>query len=89
MMSQFDVFGNVIVLTPKRHADGIARQVPATMNLPEQWAAGASKLPNDAGLIYKVVGMETAVVRARIREFWAIVREEVVGARVPREFAWR
>jgi urease accessory protein len=88
-MNHFDVFGNVILLTPKHHTDRVFAQVPAVVNLTEQWAAGASRLPNEAGLIYKVVGLETALVRARIREFWSLVRREVVGARVPREFAWR
>jgi hypothetical protein len=46
-------------------------------------------LPVTLALIYKVVGMETAPVRAKIREFWSIVRSEVVGAQVPPEFAWR
>jgi len=89
IMGAFDVFGNVILLTPKRHADPIFEQVPAVVRLDERWAAGASRLPNDAGLIYKVVGMESAVVRSKIREFWSIVRPEIVGARVPPEFAWR
>jgi len=89
MMGEFDVFGNVILLTPKQHADRIFAEIPAAVNLEEKWAAGAGRLPNDAGLIYKVVGMETAPVRAKIREFWSFVRSEVVGAQVPREFAWR
>jgi urease accessory protein len=59
------------------------------VNPTEKWAAGASRLPNDAGLIYKVVGMEAAPVRAKVREFWSVVRPEVVGVRIPREFAWR
>ena len=89
VMGEFDVFGNVILLTPKAHADRIFAQVPAVVNTTEKWAAGAGRLPNDAGLIYKIVGMETAMVRARIREFWSLVRREVAGALVPREFAWR
>jgi urease accessory protein len=89
VMGEFDVFGNVVLLTPRRHADRVFEQAPAVVNLEEKWAAGASRLPNDAGLIYKVVGMETAPVRAKIREFWSLVRPEVVGASVPREFAWR
>ncbi len=70
VMGAFDVFGNVILLTPRRHGDRIIAQVPAVVNRAEKWAAGASRLPDDAGLIYKVVGMETATVRARGREFW-------------------
>ena len=72
-----------------RRVARVFERLPAVVNPAEKWSAGASRLPNDAGLIYKVVGMETAQVRARTREFWSVVRPEVVGARVPREFAWR
>jgi urease accessory protein len=89
VMGEFDVFGNVILLTPRRHVDRIFERLAAVVNPTEKWAAGASRLPNDAGLIYKVVGMEAAPVRAKVREFWSVVRPEVVGARIPREFAWR
>jgi urease accessory protein len=89
VMGEFDVFGNAILLTPRRHADRIFERLSAVVNPTEKWAAGASRLPNDAGLIFKVVAMETAQVRARIRDFWSVVRSEVVSALIPREFAWR
>jgi hypothetical protein len=47
---------------------------------PGKLGGGASRLPNDAGLICKVVGMETAPGRARVRQFWSVVRPEVAGA---------
>ncbi len=89
VMGDFDVFGNVVLLTPKEHADRIFEQTPAVYSAQEQWAAGASRLPNDAGLIYKIVAMETQPVRNKVREFWSLVRPEVTGSAVPREFAWR
>lgn len=89
VMGEYDVFGNVILLTPKCHADRIFERSRAEFNTKEKWAAGGSRLPNDAGLIYKVLGMETEAVRARIREFWSIVRTEVTGQAIPRAFAWR
>ena len=89
VMQGFDVFGNVILLTPKEHADRILSQVTPAVNLKEQWAAGASRLPNDAGLIFKVLAMETQPAKERVREFWSLVRSEVAGARVPAEFPWR
>ncbi|MDR3621858.1 MAG: urease accessory protein UreD [Paludisphaera borealis] len=88
-MGDFDVFGNVILLTPKHHADRILAQVPAVFDRETRCAAGASRLPNDAGLIFKVLGMETEPVRAKVREFWSLVRPEVAGFPVPPEFAWR
>lgn len=89
VMGDFDVFANVILLTPKPHADRIFEQTPAIFDRAAQCASGASRLPNDAGLIYKVLGMETEPVRARVREFWSLVRPEVVGRPVPQEFIWR
>lgn len=88
-MQQFDVFANVVLLTPKEHADRIFEQVPAIVDLEKGFAAGVSRLPSEAGLLYKVVGMETLPVRAQVRQFWSLVRQEVVGAPVMREFLWR
>ena len=52
-------------------------------------AFGACRLPNDAGLVYKVLGCETRQVKAKVREFWELTREEVTGARLPPPFLWR
>jgi urease accessory protein len=52
-------------------------------------AFGACRLPNDAGLIFKVLGHETAQVKAKLREFWGIAREEVTGTVIPPPFFWR
>jgi len=89
VMGTFDVFANVVLLTPRHHADKIFSQVPAVVNLEEQWAAGASRLPNDAGLVFKVLGQESEPVQAKVREFWAIVRQTVTGAPVLPKFVWR
>ncbi len=89
VMGSYDVFGNVVLLTPKHHADRIFEQTPACIDAEGHWAAGAGRLPHDAGLIYKIVGRETETVRAKVREFWSLVRQEVVGAKIMPEFAWR
>ena len=89
IMGTFDVFANVLLLTPKHHADKVFDQVPAVVNLEEQWAAGASRLPNDAGLVFKVLGQESEPVQAKVREFWSIVRQTVTGEPVLPKFVWR
>lgn len=89
VMGEFDVFGNVIVLTPRVHADRILAKVTPTYDRSNPWADGAARLPNDAGLIYKVLAHESAVARSRIRAFWTLVREEVAQCPVPPEFPWR
>jgi urease accessory protein len=89
VMGPFDVFGNVLLCTPKQKAERIWQQVGADVDLAGGLAYGACRLPNDAGLLFKVLGRETAQVKAKVREFWSVVREEITGARVPPPFLWR
>src|SRR6266571_2372208 len=80
---------NVIVLTRRDHADRIYDRLTAQVDNDSGIAFGACRLPNDCGLVFKVLGMETQPVKNKIREFWSLTREVVTGARVPREFLWR
>jgi len=87
-MGPFHVFGNVILLTPKKHADRLFDTIEPSFDQQRQLASGASRLPNDAGLVFKVLGMEAAPVSAAVRQFWSLTRQEVAGARVPDNFLW-
>jgi urease accessory protein len=89
VMDSFDVFGNVILCTPRGNADRICARVEAEVDLVRGLAFGACRLPNDAGLIFKVLGRETAQVKAKVREFWGVVRKEVIGADLSPPFLWR
>jgi urease accessory protein len=89
VMDAFDVLGNVILLTPKDCADRVHARVEADVDLEGGVACGACHLPNDAGLIFKALGRETGQVRARVREFWGIAREEITGTALSPPFFWR
>lgn len=89
MMDCFHVFGNVVVLTTREKAEALLERCPPGFKPAEGWAAGASLLPNHAGLVFKVLGMEAQPVRARIRAFWEIARPILAGHPVPPEFPWR
>jgi urease accessory protein len=89
VMGRFDVFGNVLVLTPKAHADAILARTPAVCDPAGQWMAGANRLPHDAGIIYKVLGMQSEQVKRIVRSFLAVVREEVKGKPLPKAFHWQ
>jgi urease accessory protein len=89
VMDSFDVFGNVILCTPSDKADRIFERVAADLDPGQGLAFGACRLPNDAGLIYKVLGNNTLQVKAKVREFWGVVREEVIGVGLPPPFLWR
>jgi urease accessory protein len=89
VMDGFDVFGNVILCTPPDKADRIHERMDAEVDLAQGVAFGACRLPNDAGLIYKVLGRDSAQVKAKVREFWAVAREEITGATIPGPHFWR
>ena len=89
MMDGCDVFANVLVLTPPACADSIYAQTDAFIDTRQGLAAGITYLPHSAGLVYKVIGKENAPVKALVREFCSIVRQEVKGRPLPEEFPWR
>jgi urease accessory protein len=89
VMDSFDVLANVILCAPQDRIDRIDQRLEANVDLADGIAFGACRLPNDAGLIYKVLGRETAQVKAKVREFWGVVRREVIGADLPPPFLWR
>lgn len=88
-MGDFDVFANVLLLTPPAHAEEVLAQTPAFYDAEEGVAGGAGRLPDRAGLIYKVLGRECGPVQQRVREFWSRVRKTVTGAAPGPAFLWR
>lgn len=89
VMGNYDVFANVIVLAPVDAADRIYRQTNPFIDKENRLACGITHLPNDAGLLFKVLGMEPGPVKKIVRDFLATFRKEVKGKELPEEFPWR
>jgi urease accessory protein len=89
VMGSFDVLANVILLTTKENAERVEDRLEAAVDVEQGLAFGACRLPNDAGLIFKVLARETAQVKAKVREFWGIAREVVTGTTLSAPFLWR
>ncbi|MFT4200511.1 urease accessory protein UreD [Gordonia sp. (in: high G+C Gram-positive bacteria)] len=86
VMGEYDVFGNVFVLTPPERAAAILARTPA--GLRDGVYSGASRLPGDCGLVFKAIGAESRPVLERVREFWAVVRDEVLAAELGPRPLW-
>ncbi|OGT68873.1 MAG: urease accessory protein UreD [Gammaproteobacteria bacterium RIFCSPHIGHO2_12_FULL_45_9] len=89
IMGPFDVFGNAILLAPQEICKQVFSKIPPDINREKKCAIGINWLPNEAGIICRVLGDESATVRNHIREFWKVVRLEATGTRLPEEFQWR
>lgn len=90
VMKAYDAFANVLCLTPPDTAGRIRERVEidAEAGGPRSMG-GVSMLPNAAGLMFRAVGVESYDVRAQVRRFWRVVREEARGRTLPEEFLWR
>lgn len=89
LMHGYDTFANVIVMTPEDMAHKIYEKAVAFINRDNHVAVGITLLPNQAGLLFKVVGCETAMVKAEVRKCCSMVRREIKGVSLPDEFPWR
>jgi urease accessory protein len=88
MMGEFDVLASVTLAAPPPLAEAVLEHVDAKTDPVAGCMAGASRLPNEAGLAYKVLGHETEPVRAKVREFWQLVRHQALGAPIPQPHSW-
>ena len=89
VMGDFQVIANVLLLAPPQAAEAVLAQIPTTIGADPSIAAGAGRLPSEAGLLYRVLGMDCEQVQVKVREFWATVRQQTVGKAVPPPFRWR
>ena len=89
VMGEYDVFANVIVLAPKEKADIIYDKTTPFIDRENRLACGITHLPNDAGLLFKVLGMEPGPVKKIVRDFLATFRMTIKGRELPEEFPWR
>lgn len=86
-MGNYEVFANVIVMTPQPLANTIYAATDAFCS--KHVAAGVSRLPGNAGLVYKVLAQRTSQAKDKVREFCSAVRMAVKGVALPDEFVWR
>ncbi len=90
VMRGFDAFASILCLAPPEVAARIEARFEPSWDIENpRVMSGVSRLPNDAGLLLRVVGIESYDVRAQVRQFWRIVREEARSRTLPDEFLWR
>ncbi|GAA2333792.1 urease accessory protein UreD [Dactylosporangium salmoneum] len=88
-MHEYAVFGTVWMLTPPERAEAVRPRLPVGTDRAGGWAAGATRLPNDAGLGYRVLARDTETAKRLVRACWDATRRAVTGRPAPPPFAWR
>lgn len=88
-MHNYDIFANVLVLTPEHQAAAIYEQTNAFIDRQAGLSAGITRLPGKSGLIVKIVGNKSTSVKRFIQALRSTVRMQVKQRSVPQEFPWR
>ena len=89
IMADYSIIGSVLVVTPPDIAQYIFEATEVGDHPTLGYAIGISKLPNDTGVLYKVLTHDTETAQHLTREFCSSVREKVKGVTLPKEFPWR
>lgn len=89
IMHNYDIFANIIVMTPAESAEIIYNHINPYINTSNNTALGITRLPNNCGLLIKILGKETTPVKELTREICSIVRLTIKGKPLPKEFPWR
>lgn len=89
VMGQYEIFANVIVMAPKEVYEKVYAETEPFVDKEQGIAVGITTLPNEAGLLFKVLGSKSGRVKKVIRDFASKVRMAVKGKPLPEEFPWR
>lgn len=89
MMGPYCTMANVIALTPPECADKVYEATGAGVDHDVGTATAITRLPGEAGLLLRVLSVETAEAMRIVRRFASAVRMAVKGKPLPPEFPWR
>lgn len=79
IMGRYEIFANVIVMAPEEIFMKVYEETTPGIDRKNEIATGITTLPNNAGLLFKVLGNNTGKVKKTIREFASRVRMAVKG----------
>ena len=87
VMHGFEVFGTALLAAPPEAVRAVREHISPVVT--PQLMSGASVLPDECGLSFRVLGKTAESVKTEIRRFWAASRLACTGQPLPEEFLWR
>ena len=88
-MADYDIFATALILTPPEMANRIYTLITPHIDRTKHTALGITHLPNECGLVCRVMGERSGDVKHILRQLCSTVREQVKQRPLPEEFPWR
>jgi urease accessory protein len=83
VLAEFDVHGTAFVVAPARDTAALSDALHDAAADASAARAGATELPNGAGVLVRALGDRAETVRAALHAAWARARRELIGAPPP------
>lgn len=75
VMKGYDVFSNIICILPSHLIQSVVEAYPFKMDKELDLMSGVSLLPNDVGVVLRVVGKESYHVKSAIQNFTKVIKD--------------
>ena len=82
VLGEFTVYGTLFVVAPDRDTEGLSDALHEAV-ADDEARAGATALPNDAGVAVRALGDRAETVSAALHSAWDHAREELIDAPAP------
>lgn len=80
VMEGYGTIGNMYIMTPKKHVEELNQQINEALGSFANLYAGATILPNDAGVMIRMLGDQFSTLRNAIFEVVRITRKKILNA---------
>ncbi|WP_278002171.1 urease accessory protein UreD [Natrinema zhouii] len=86
VLGEFDTYGTLYIVSPNCDA-GLSDQIYERIT-DGPARAGATALPNEAGIVVRALANRTNAVTKTLRTAWDVVRKEMLGVSAPDRGVW-
>ncbi len=80
VMEGYETIGNMYIMTPKKHVEELNQQINEALGGFANLYAGATILPNDSGVMIRMLGDQFSTLRNAIFEVVRITRKKILNA---------
>ena len=87
VLGGYEIFASVLMLVPRALVSQLYDELQPAVS--DELALGVHLLPNDAGVVCRILGRDTMVVKMEVRRLCAHLRRLVKGCDMPKEFPWK
>lgn len=82
-MGGYKILGNFYLISPGKDHEKIIEAIRSISTRSDDVAEGITLLPNNSGILFRVLGMSTKSVNETISRVWNELRQNILGAEAP------